>query len=699
MSTELLPRTRSAGVLGATGAGPSAGAPTGVSTGVSLAPLWEPGRIGRLEVRNRLLMAAMFVGYADRDGSFSQRHVDFYEARARGGAGMVVTESVLADLEVQPVHPKAPVTRADHDGVLPGLKAVADAVHRHGARASFQVSPGQGRQSHFASRDVPPKAPSPVPAFADPAITCQALTGDEIRHLVEACGEAALRAAVAGFDMVEIHAHTGYLVDQFMTPRWNRRDDAWGGDLAGRMRFPVEIVRAIKARLGASFPVGFRLTAEHRIREDGDVPGEGGRGLAEALEMARRLEDAGVDALTVDAGCYDAEHWMNPPVYLGEAPLAPLAAAVREAVGCAVIACGSLGRPERAARVLHEGGADFIALGRPFLADPDWPEKARRGEVTAIRPCILCNEYCLGRLPAECMVNAALGRERERGAGGALAPAAAPRRVLVVGGGPGGMEAARVAALRGHDVTLYERLDVLGGQLLPAADADYKGSLGALAENLEAQVRSAGVRLVTGRAVDAAVIAEEDPEVVVFATGAVPAAPPIPGLEGDLALPVVDLHGDRRGEVGRRVVVAGGGLNGCDAAVDLARKGHQVTLVDRHGEVGRDMNHISRGGLLLELDRAGVTVVTDVVVVRVEVAAEADAPAVLVARDAAGVEHRVPADTVAVALGARSENALLLALKDELRAAGRQVLALGDCLKPRKIGEAIHEGFEVGARI
>jgi len=684
------------------------------ATSVPFAPLWEPGRIGRLEVKNRVLMAAMFVGYADRDGSFSQRHVDFYEARAKGGAGVVVTESVLADLEVQPVHPEAPVTRADHDGVLPGLKAVADAVHRHGARASFQVSPGQGRQSHFASRDVPPKAPSPVPAFADAAITCQALTEDEIRQLVEACGEAALRAAVAGFDMVEIHAHTGYLVDQFMTPRWNQRDDAWGGDLAGRMRFPVEVVRAIKARLGSSFPVGFRLTAEHRIREDGPqcgdtvssdtVPGEGGRGLAEALDMARLLEDAGVDALTVDAGCYDAEYWMNPPVYLGEAPLAPLAAAVREAVDCAVIACGSLGRPERAARVLSEGGADFIALGRPFLADPDWPEKARRGAVVSIRPCILCNEYCLGRLPAECMVNAALGRERERGAEGALAAAATPRRVLVVGGGPGGMEAARVAALRGHDVTLYERLDVLGGQLLPAADADYKDSLGALAENLEAQARAAGVALVTGRAVDAGVIAEVDPEVVVFATGAVPAAPPIPGLEGDLALPVVDLHGDRRGEVGRRVVIAGGGLNGCDAAVDLARKGHRVTLVDRHHEVGRDMNHISRGGLLLALERAGVDVVLDVEVVRIEAtpeaASESDAaPAVLVARDAAGVEHRVAADTIAVALGARPENALLLELKDELRAAGRQVLALGDCLKPRKIGEAIHEGFEVGARI
>jgi len=660
-------------------ASPPATAPAAVPAAAPFAELWRPGRIGRLEVKNRLVMAAMFVGYANRDGSFSQRHVDYFEERARGGAGLLVTESVLADLSVQPVHPEAPVTRADHDGVLPGLQALAAAVHRHGAKISFQVSPGQGRQSHFATRAAPPKAPSAVPAFADRSIRCLPLSRDEIRRLVEACGEAALRAAVAGFDMVEVHAHTGYLVDQFMTPLWNRRDDEYGGSLTGRMRFPVEIVAAIKQRLGAAFPVGFRLTAEHRT--------EGGRDLAEGLEIARRLEDAGVDALTVDAGCYDAEHWMNPPVYLGEAPLAPLAAAVREVVGVPVVASGSIARPALAAQLLAEGAADFIALGRGLLADPHWPDKARRGAVDDIRPCILCNEYCLGRLPSACMVNPAMGRERE------LAPSPAPRRrrVLVVGGGPGGMEAARVAALRGHEVVLYERLGELGGQLVPAADASYKKSLGALRDNLAAQVRRAGVRLQLGREVDAATIAEEDPEVVVFATGAVPAEPPIPGLDG-AAVQVVDLHGARRGEAGERVVVAGGGLNGCDAAVDLAMKGHRVTLVDRNPEVGRDLNPISRGALLQELARHGVRVVGDVEVVEV-------ADGVLIARDRAGERHRIEADTVAVALGARPDNALLRGLKDRLRGEGRQVLALGDCLKPRKIGEAIHEGNAVGMRI
>ncbi|HEX2165388.1 MAG TPA: tRNA-dihydrouridine synthase, partial [Thermoanaerobaculia bacterium] len=430
--------------------------------------LWRPGRIGRLELKNRLVMAAMFVGYADRDGSFSRRHVDYFEARAKGGAAMLVTESVLADVSVQPVHPEAPVTRCDSDAVLPRMKELTDAVHRHGARIALQVSPGQGRQSHFATRQAPPKAPSPVPAFADASIPCRELTREEIRRLVGACADGALRGAMAGFDMVEVHAHTGYLVDQFMTPLWNRRGDEYGGSLENRLRFPLEIVAAIKARAGAAFPVGFRLTAEHRVA--------GGRTLAEALEIARRLEEAGVDSLTVDAGCYDVEHWMNPPVYLGEAPLAELAGAVRAAVGIPVIASGSITRPDLAQRVLAAGSADFVALGRGLLADPEWPAKARAGRAAEIRPCILCNEYCLGRLPSECMVNPAMGRERQ------LLPVPAPvaRRVVVVGGGPGGMEAARVAAGRGHRVTLFERDGELGGQLRPAGDAGYKRSLRAL---------------------------------------------------------------------------------------------------------------------------------------------------------------------------------------------------------------------------
>lgn len=649
--------------------------------------LWEPGRIGALELPNRVVMAAMFMGYADPDGSFSERHVDYLAARAEGGAGLVVTESVLADTAIQKVHPEAPVTLCDRDGVIPRLQRLARAVHRHGAKISLQVSPGQGRQSHFVTPKTPPKAPSPVPAFADPRVTCEELSPEEIRRLVEACGDGALRAVIAGFDMVEIHAHTGYLVDQFMSSLWNRRSDAWGGDLEGRLRFPVEIVRAIRQRVGPRVPIGFRLTAEHRI--------EGGRTLDEALDVARRLEDAGVDALTVDAGCYEAEHWMNPPVYHGEACLVSLAEAVREVVDIPVVAVGNLTRPEVAEAVLERGQADFVALGRSFLADPDWARKAREGRSDEIRPCIMCNEYCLGRFPAECMVNASLGREREH----ALTPAETPKRVVVVGGGPGGMEAARVAALRGHRVTLHERRDMLGGQLLPAADASFKDSLGDLRDNLALQLERAGVEVVLGSELGVEHVREIGPDAVVVATGAEPLEPPIPGIRHEKNLTVLRLHGRDDAGVGERVVVAGGGLNGCDAAVDLALAGKRVTLVERNGEIGRDLNHISRGGLLHRLAAQGVEIVTghevtafddEGVRVRATGGTEpGDGPV------DGETERALPADTVVLALGAVARNDLVRPLKGEVP----ELYAVGDCLKPRKIGEAIHEGFRVGLRL
>lgn len=638
--------------------------------------LWEPGRIGSLELPNRVVMAAMFMGYAAPDGSFSQRHVDYFSARAEGGAGLIVTESVLADTTIQKVHPEAPVTVCDRDSVIPGLQKLARAVHRHGAKISLQVSPGQGRQSHFVTPRTPPKAPSPVPAFADPRVTCEELTPQEIRRLVDACGEGALRAAIAGFDMVEIHAHTGYLVDQFMSRLWNRRTDEWGGDVAGRLRFPIEIVRAIRQRVGPSLPIGFRLTAEHRI--------DGGRTLDEAVEMARRLEEAGVDALTVDAGCYEAEHWMNPPVYHGEACLAVLAGTVREAVGIPVIAVGNLTRPAVAEAVLERGQADFVALGRTFLADPHWARKAREGRGGEIRPCIMCNEYCLGRFPAECMVNPALGRERESD----LTPAATAKTVVVLGGGPGGMEAARVAALRGHRVTLYEREEELGGQLLPAADAAFKDSLRDLRDNLRLQMEQAGVEVVLGSELTSERVRELAPQAVVVATGAGPLEPGIPGIRHEKNVTVLALHMGEGRSLGDQVVVAGGGLNGCDVAVDLALAGKRVTLVERNGEVGRDLNHVSRGGLLHRLEAHGVEILTGH-----EVVAFSDDGVTV--RAGSGEERTLPADTVVLAMGAVARNELV----EPLKRAVPELYAVGDCLKPRKIGEAVHEGFRVGLRL
>jgi len=649
-----------------------------MSETTSFPRLFAPGRIGALELRNRVLMAAMMVGYAELDGRFSRRHLDYLAARARGGVGLIVSESVIAESAIQPVPAGLPIARCDSDAVIPRLQALARAVQRHGAKIAFQVSPGQGRQSHLAIAGTPPAAPSPLPAVLNPAVRCRELELGEIRQLVLACGEGAYRAVVAGFDMIDVHAHTGYLVDQFMTPLWNRRHDEYGGDFEGRMRFPVEIVRAIRERVGERIPISFRLSAEHGI--------DGGRTLDEARRIARRLEQAGVDMLTIDAGCYDAEHRMTPPVYLGEACQVDLAAAIREVVDVPVAAVGNICRPELAEEILARDRADFIALGRSLLADPEWVNKARDGRGSEIRPCIMCNEYCLGRMPAACMVNPLLGRERDL----AITPAPRRKTVLVVGGGPGGMEAARVAALRGHDVTLHERGPELGGQLNPGGEPRYKRSLHALRDSLAAEIRRAGVKVRLKSAVDAGMVSSLAPDAVVIATGAHPGTLPIPGTADGNCLRVIELHTGRP-EIGAEVIIAGGGLNGCDAAVDLAGEGRKVTLVELDSEIARDLNPISRKALLEVLDERGVRIVTDHEIREIT-------PDGVIAVDSQGHRRRFRADTVVLALGVEP----CKTLADELGAAGEkapEICVIGDCLSPRKIGEAMHEGFDAGWKI
>lgn len=638
--------------------------------------LLSPARIGALEVRNRVVMAPMMVGFAELDGRFSRRHVDYFAARAAGGAGLVITGSAIVESAIQEVPPGLPIARCDSDAHLPSLGALARAVHRHGAKIGLQVSPGQGRQSHFALAGKPPAAPSVVPAALNPEVLCRELRLDEIRTLVRACGEGAMRGVLAGFDMIDVHAHTGYLIDQFMTPLWNRRRDEYGGGFEGRMRFPLEIVRAIRERVGARVPIGFRLTAEHGL--------EGGRTLDEAREIARRLAAAGVDLFTVDAGCYGVEEWMNPPVYLGEGCQVDLAAAIREAVDVPVAAVGNITRPELAEAILAAGRADFIGLGRSLLADPLWVEKARQGRSGDIRPCIMCNEYCLGRMPAACAVNPQLGREREL----AITPAPRRRSVLVVGGGPAGMEAARVAALRGHDVTLVERAGKLGGQLNPGGEPEYKRCLHALRDSLIAELGTAGVRVRLSCEADAALVGALSPDVVLIATGATPEASSVPSAAGARPIDVFELHGGGAGDVGDDVVILGGGPNGCDAAVDLARRGKKVTIVDRHGELARGMNAISRAALVEELEELGVDLVTDHEIREI-------APGGVTALDRDGRRRLVRGDGVIVALGVEP----CRSLADALRETAAEVRMIGDCVSPRKIGEAIHEGFGAAMRL
>jgi len=640
--------------------------------------LFQPGHIGKLEVKNRIVMAPMAVGISEPDGRFTQRAIDYYAARARGGAGLIITNLVKPERVIEP-DPERVIGVFDSHTLIPSASDLVDAVHDFGAKICLQMGPAVGRNMLTVTKRFPPISASPVPSVFNPNILCRELTLEEISGLIQAFGRSAQLAVASGFDMIEFHAHCGYLIDQFMTPLWNKRTDEYGGGLGGRLKFAMELIEETRARVGPDFPLCFRFVAEHRF--------DGGRELEESLEIARRVEAAGIDVLHIDAGGYDAFHWMFPTNYEHQGCLVDLAAAVKDAVDIPVITVGLINRPEIAQEALEQGKADFICIGRQLIADPDWPNKARQGRVEDIRPCIICNEFCLGRLwggkSMSCSVNPMAGKERYY----EIRRAEKQKKVMVVGGGPAGMETARVAALRGHDVSLFERKNELGGQLNAASVPVFKRSLKNLEDYLSLQLEKLGVNVETGKEVDPQMIDQLAPDVVVVAAGASPLLPDIPGIENEKNLTVVDLHLGKK-KAGDTVIVAGGGMTGCDTALYLAQEGKKVAIVEALPEIAGDLNFISRGGLMEKLTENGVNVLPNMTIR--EFTDEG-----LLAADREGNEQILKADTVILALGAKPENRLGRDLRDTVL----EIYEIGDCVSPRRIGEAIHEGFVTGWQI
>jgi 2,4-dienoyl-CoA reductase-like NADH-dependent reductase (Old Yellow Enzyme family)/thioredoxin reductase len=638
------------------------------------AHLLSPGNIGAMKVKNRIVMSPMVRNFATTDGVITQALIDHYAARARGGAGLIIVEASYVQASGRVWHQGIGI---DDDRHIPGLAALADALKQWGSKVEVQLVHG-GRQSTTQVSKLPVVAPSAVPCPVTGSFPRE-LSTQEVADLIEAFAQAARRAKAAGFDGVELHGAHGYIMSQFFSAHVNRRNDKYGGDLKGRAAIAVETIQRIRQLVGDSYPITIRINGRDNVPS--------GQTIEDAVALAKLLEAAGVAALHVTAGMAEAN--LNPRnVPTAATMLSPrghmidLAAQVKSAVKIPVIAVGGI-TPEMAERVLSEGKADFIAFGRQFLADPDFPNKLDRDERENLRPCIRCNEMCMGRIlvGVRCTVNPEVGYEGEK-----LQPAVKPKKVAVIGGGPAGMEAARIAALRGHSVALYEKTGRLGGHLIEASVPKFKEDIGNYKDWLIGQMDKVGVKVVLGSEMTPAAVAETKPDAVVVATGSTSFRPDIPGGDKSIVAPAIDvLLG--KAPSGNHPIVAGGGAVGAEVALYLGQQGKEVTLVEMLPLIAGDVLPL-RNALIAQLGDAKVKILTNT-----KIAAITDEGVTAISADKNLVN--VNGDKVILAMGLVADLKIYKAVHEKVA----EVYVIGDSQEPRRMGEAIREGYRVGSVI
>lgn len=622
--------------------------------------MFTPGNIGKLEIKNRIFQAPMGTSSYDEYGAPTEQTISYFVERAKGGVGLI---------DCHAVHGTANLF---DDKQIPFMARMSAAIHDAGAKCALQISApglfeGTGPSSVYSVR---------TGAFVKEA------SKEDIRNFVEIISAIGLRIKQAGFDMVEIHAAHGHLLSSYLSPYTNRRTDEYGGSPENRARAICEMVEGIRDRVGPDFPISVRFNGADFL--------PGGTTIEDALIQARLFEKAGASLLHVSAST-EHNHEVELMTYLfPDGYLVDLAAQVKKAVKIPVCAVGKLGDPVVANQVLEDGKADFIAEGRALLADPNWANKAKEGRIDDINRCIYCNN-CWDRMAITrkekrlfCTVNPALFREKEY----AIKKVAKPKKVMVIGGGLAGMQVARVAAERGHTVTLFEVSGELGGAWNIASAQPHKEIYRNLTRQLTNGLKQAGVTIIFNKKADINLVKAEKPDAVVIATGAKPAVLPIPGVSGPNVVQAVDVIMGRD-KTGDRVVVIGGRMIGMETAIYLAEKGKKVSLVTlkRLGENGKKLEENLYRTLRDRMIKNGIQVFPSTPAVEIR-------PGGVFANDGGHILW-IDADSVVLATGYKSENELV----DKLKGIAPEVYSVGDCNTPRDGLDATREGMEVGLKL
>ncbi|MEA4853016.1 MAG: FAD-dependent oxidoreductase [Christensenella sp.] len=634
--------------------------------------LFQPLKINGATIKNRLMVPAMVTNLATNEGMCTEALVAYHAAKAKGGWGLVITE----DYAVEPAgrgYQCVPGLWNDEQGK--SHSAIPKAIHEYqGAKVFAQIYHCGRQTSSDLNGGYQPVSASPIPC---PSCRCmpRELKAEEVEALVTKFADAAQRAKRAGFDGIEIHGGHGYLIAQFMSPYSNKRIDQYGGNLINRMRFPLEIIKAVRQRVGKDFPIGFRISADEKM--------PGSRTLEDTLVIVKMLEEQGVDVLNVSVGTYGTPV-VVAPMQFPHGWIVEFSEKVKQVVKIPVITVNRITDPMMANQIIEMGRADIVAMGRASLADPEFPNKAKCGNVEDIRSCIgciVCDNSLVRGGHVRCSVNPVLAYEQE----GDIKKARNPQKVIVVGAGPAGMEAARTAAMRGHDVIVYEKNKQPGGQFRAAAFPPYKGELSSILTWQWQQCRKAGVKFIFDTEFTPEIALKEKAQKIIVASGPKPLKPPIPGVDKPHVVYAYDVLLGQ--ETGQNIVVAGGGSVGVETACFLGMQNKNVAVVEMTEHLVAEEDDRIRGLDYELMDELKIEQLPCTKVVEITNSG--------IVLQCSGKSYFRNADTVVLALGYRSDSSLYTALKEVCDT----VVIAGDAKQARKLVDAVREGYLAGAEI